>query len=141
MAPDLTGICPNCEARRGPVGEACPEAICGSKGYRFIPLAWYQPAKEFAARKQRPMDPLLGRSIERYLLIGKLGEGGMGAVYVALQRPLNREVALKVISGLEMTEATIARFEREARAVSILDHPNIVKLYDYGVGERSKSVV
>lgn len=135
MAADTLGICPNCEARRGPVGDPCPEAICGRKDYRFIPMPWYKAAKEFAARKQRPLDPLLGRCIDRYLLAGKIGEGGMGSVYLAIQRPLNREVALKVISGLEMTQTTVARFEREARAISVLDHPNIVRLYDYGVGE------
>ena len=117
------------------MGDACPSDVCERKGYRFIPVAWYESAKQFSARKQRPMDSLLGRSIDRYLLAGKIGEGGMGAVYLAIQRPLNREVALKVISGLEMTQTTISRFEREARAISVLDHPNIVKLYDYGVGE------
>lgn len=134
MPPEPRGICPNCEARTGPVGDPCPSDVCRRKDYRFIPTSWYQSAREFAARKHRPLDPLLGRSIDRYLLAGKIGEGGMGAVYLALQRPLNREVALKVISGLEMTQTTIARFEREARAISVLDHPNIVKLYDYGVG-------
>jgi serine/threonine protein kinase len=76
---------------------------------------------------------LLGRKIERYFVVGKLGEGGMGAVYLAWQEPLGREVALKLISGLELTNEVKARFEREARAISVLDHPNIVKLYDYGI--------
>jgi serine/threonine-protein kinase len=78
---------------------------------------------------------MLGRSIDRYLLAGIIGEGGMGAVYLAIQRPLNREVALKVISGIDATQAMIERFEREARAISVLEHPNIVQLYDYGIGE------
>lgn len=81
------------------------------------------------------MDPLLGRYINRYLLAGKLGEGGMGAVYVAIQKPLGREVALKLISGIEITGSAIARFEREARAIALMDHPNIVKLHDYGIGD------
>jgi len=131
----MKGICPNCGKRTGPVDQPCPSDVCRDKGYRMIPEAWYQAAREFAARKRKPLDPLLGRSLDRYLLAGKLGEGGMGSVYLAIQRPLNREVALKVISGLEMTEITIARFEREARAISMLDHPNIVKLHDYGVAE------
>lgn len=135
MPPSPTGICPNCGKRTGPVAERCPGEVCRDKGYSFIPRAWYDSAREFSRRKQRPLDPLLGRSIDRYLLVGNLGEGGMGAVYVALQRPLNREVAMKLISGLEITETAIARFEREARAISVLDHPNIVKLYDYGVGQ------
>lgn len=81
------------------------------------------------------MDPLLARFLDRYLLAGKLGEGGMGAVYLAIQRPLDREVALRVISGLELTAAITTRFEREVRAIAALDHPNIVMLYDYGVGD------
>lgn len=133
--PNIQGICPNCELHRGAVGETCPEPGCARKEFRYIPVEWHSAAKQFAAKKQRPLDPLLGRSIDRYLIAGKLGEGGMGAVYLALQRPLNREVALKIISGLELDTQAIARFEREARAISVLDHPNIVKLYDYGVGE------
>ncbi|MBM4396686.1 MAG: serine/threonine protein kinase, partial [Deltaproteobacteria bacterium] len=133
--PDALPICPHCETTRGALGDTCPEAACARRGYRFIPHGWYATARDAAARRNKPLDPLIGRSLDRYLLAGKLGEGGMGAVYVALQRPLMREVAIKVVSGLDLTEATIARFEREARAVATLDHPNIVKLHDYGVGE------
>jgi serine/threonine-protein kinase len=117
------------------VGEPCTGDVCARKGYRFIPVDWHESAKAYAAKKQKSLDPLLGRCIDRYLLAGKLGEGGMGAVYLALQRPLNREVALKVISGLELTQSTVSRFEREARAIALLDHANIRKLHDYGIGE------
>lgn len=130
-----TGVCPNCEVKTGTVGERCPSEVCAAKGYGFIPLDWFESARAFARRKGRPLDPLLGRSLSRYLLVGLLGEGGMGSVYLALQRPLGREVALKLISGLDPTPALVARFEREAMAVSLLEHPNIVKLHDYGVGE------
>ncbi len=129
------GICPHCEAAHGPVGAPCPQTPCLRRGYRFIPTRWHDSAREFAARHRRPLDPLLGRLLDKYLLCGPLGEGGMGAVYVALQMPLRREVALKLISGLQLTDAAVARFEREARAISALEHPNIVKLFDYGVGE------
>lgn len=127
-------VCPNCD-REGPLGEPCPAEICTRKDYRFVPKEWVEASRRFAERKHKPFDPLIGRRIGRYLLAGKIGEGGMGAVYLALQEPLFREVALKVISGLEMTDAAIKRFEREARAIATLDHPNIVKLYDYGVGK------
>ena len=135
MAAAAKGICPNCESRTGPIGENCPSDVCSRKGYRFIPTDWHEAARTSAIRKQRALDPLLGRTVDRYLLAGKIGEGGMGAVYLALQRPLDREVALKIISGLDLTQTTVARFEREARAISVLDHPNVVKLYDYGIGE------
>lgn len=74
MAPEPPGICPNCGKRTGPVGAPCPVEVCGDKGYSFIPRPWYESAKQFAARKQRPLDPLLGRSIDRYLLAGKIGK-------------------------------------------------------------------
>lgn len=127
------GICPHCEWRTGPVGSGCPGDGCAGR-YHFIPKEWFESAKNYAHRKGRPVDPLLGRKLDRYLLAGKLGEGGMGAVYLAFQEPLNREVALKIISGMELTEAGRLRFEREARVISRLDHPNIVKLHDYGIG-------
>lgn len=135
MPMDTNGTCPNCEKRPSRVGDPCPTEVCVRKGYHFIPKAWYDSAREYAARKHKSLDPLLGRCIDRYLLAGLLGEGGMGAVYLAYQRPLNREVALKVISGMELTDAAIARFEREARAIALLDHANIRKLYDYGIGD------
>ena len=108
---------------------------CARKSYCFIPVSWYESSKELSIRKRRPLDPLLGRYINRYLLAGRLGEGGMGTVYVAIQKPLGREVALKLISGIEISGAAISRFEREARAIALLDHPNIVKLHDYGIGD------
>lgn len=134
MAPEAPGICPNCERHRGAVGSPCPTEVCHNKNYHLIPVAWFEAARQLAVRKHRPMDPLLGRYINRYLLAGKLGEGGMGAVYVGIQRPLDREVAVKLISGVDVSGGAISRFEREARAIGLLDHPNIVKLFDYGVG-------
>jgi len=132
---DQGAVCPNCEARLEGVGTPCPQAVCQARGYRAIPANWFLAAKEWCQRKGRPLDPLLGRRLDRYLLAGKLGEGGMGAVYLALQEPLMREVALKLVSGLELNPASEARFEREARTISALDHPNIVKLFDYGIGD------
>lgn len=134
MASEEEGICPACEARRGSVGTACPGEGCVARSYRFIPLQWHETQRESERRSHQPRDALVGRSIGRYLLVGKLGQGGMGAVYAALQAPLGRVVALKLVSGVELTQTTVSRFEREARAISKLDHPNIVKLYDYGVG-------
>ncbi len=69
----------------------------------------------------------------RYKVVDKLGEGGMGAVYRAVQEPLGREVALKVIApALTVDADAVARFHREAKASSSLTHPNIVTVYDFG---------
>lgn len=69
----------------------------------------------------------------RYRVVGKLGEGGMGAVYRAVQEPLGREVALKVIAPALTRDAdSVERFRREAKAASSLSHPHIVTVFDFG---------
>jgi serine/threonine-protein kinase len=80
-------------------------------------------------------DPLLGRTLAgRYQVVGRLGEGGVGVVYRAKQEQLGRFVAIKV---LHQDAAVIPewrrRFEREARALSVLAHPNIVPVTDSGI--------
>ncbi|MCC7108935.1 MAG: protein kinase [Deltaproteobacteria bacterium] len=89
-----------------------------------------------AARPGAP-DPYVGRLIAgRYQIERKLNEGGMGAVYLAIQRPLDRPVALKVLLRRHTDDPTAAlRFEKEARAVSRLTHPHVVTLHDFGSTE------
>ncbi|MGL4555695.1 MAG: protein kinase domain-containing protein, partial [Gemmataceae bacterium] len=66
-----------------------------------------------------------------YRLLGKLGQGGMGAVYLAEHTALKRRVALKVFPPERATDPTaVARFQREGRAAAALDHPNIVRVHD-----------
>ncbi len=67
-----------------------------------------------------------------YAVISHLGAGGMGDVYRAHDKRLDRDVALKVIRGGHGDEAARRRFELEARAVARLSHPNIVSIYDVG---------
>ncbi|MSQ84463.1 MAG: serine/threonine protein kinase [Myxococcales bacterium] len=120
----MNAVCPNCRQPRHEVGLACPELGCRRRGYRAVPPQ-YLGAK---------LDPRVGFMLgDKYLLVRLLGKGGMGVVMVALQQPLWREVALKVISGVSVDETMRQRFAREARAVAALDHPNIVKLVDFGV--------
>lgn len=66
-----------------------------------------------------------------YLITDKLGEGGMGKVYKATHRRLNRVVALKVLRSTVMNDPRVLkRFHREAQAAARLEHPNIVRIYD-----------
>jgi len=72
----------------------------------------------------------------KYIIEKKLGEGGMGAVYLAFDQSLNRKVALKVITSKD--NELIERFQREAQSVAKLQHPNIVKVYEAGmIGKQS----
>jgi serine/threonine-protein kinase len=70
---------------------------------------------------------------DKYVILGMISEGGMGAVYRALQLPVEREVALKVLrTELQDSDQGRDRFILEARAVSRLNHPNIITLHDFG---------
>ena len=85
----------------------------------------------------RPADFTPGRVVAgRYALLGVLGEGGMGTVYLAEQtRPVKRQVALKLIKlGLD-SRGVLARFEAERQALAMMDHPNIARVYDGGTTE------
>ena len=69
----------------------------------------------------------------QYLILEKIGEGGMGKVYRAVDTRMSRMVALKVVRPQLMSNKTVQkRYEREADAAGKLDHPNIVKLFDAG---------
>ncbi|OQY90406.1 MAG: hypothetical protein B6D38_03695 [Anaerolineae bacterium UTCFX1] len=79
------------------------------------------------------MTDLVGRTIGRYHILEQLGEGGMAVVYKALDMRLQRQVAIKVIlPQRQFSPNSLKRFEREARALAQLSHPNIVKILDYG---------
>src|SRR5580658_10194227 len=68
-----------------------------------------------------------------YRIVGKLGEGGMGVVYQAVQLSLDRTVALKVIKDdFTSDRPFVARFLREARVAARIDHANVVAIYDTG---------
>ena len=82
------------------------------------------------------MNDLSGQALGRYHLIEKLGEGGMAVVYKAVDTRLECEVAVKIIRTEDLpqsgVERALKRFEREAKAVAQLNHPNIVRVMDYG---------
>lgn len=74
-----------------------------------------------------------GLRIGPYEVLSQIGRGGMGLVYLALQRPLQRKVAIKMIlAGHHASPATVARFVREGKAVARLQHPNVVQVYELG---------
>ena len=81
-----------------------------------------------------PNDPSVGKVIgERYRLLGRIGEGGMGAVYRAEHTLMKKVVAVKLLhSELGQVDEAVRRFEREAQSASRLSHTNIVAVTDFG---------
>ncbi len=75
-----------------------------------------------------------GGQIGRYKLISLLGEGGMGIVYLAQQqRPVKRQVALKVIKPGMDSKRVLARFEAEQQALALMEHPHVARVHDAGL--------
>jgi len=79
---------------------------------------------------------LTGRELGDYRILRRLGTGGMAEVYLAEQRSLGRQVALKVLNHTLAVDASyVERFQNEARAAATLVHPNIVQIYEVGQAE------
>jgi serine/threonine-protein kinase len=82
------------------------------------------------------MRDLIGRTLGHYRIVEKIGEGGMGVVYRAHDERLDRNVAIKVLpESVAQDSDRVGRFEREAKAVAKLDHPNILAIHDFGTDE------
>jgi serine/threonine-protein kinase len=107
--------CPSCE-KKFAGGDRCP-----ADNTRLVKLS-------------AAVDPFIGRELDgRYMILEKLGNGGMGMVYRASQLSVGRDCAIKVISPSHVTnETAIKRFLREAKLASRLSHPNAVAVLDFG---------
>src|SRR5215469_17814751 len=86
------------------------------------------PEKQTSKARLEP-----GARLGRYTIVGLVGAGGMGEVYRARDEDLARDVAIKVVQpGLGANRELVARFQREARALAALNHPNICTIYEIG---------
>jgi len=122
--------CPKCGA---PLLEdfsgGCP--ACALRGALALSAA---PTAAVAVMAEQPSD-----RIGRYKLLQKIGEGGMGTVWMAEQEePIRRRVALKIIKLGMDTKEVIGRFEAERQALALMDHPNIARVLDAGATENGR---
>src|SRR6185295_2513362 len=82
----------------------------------------------------QPPDPIhRGSTIGRYLVLQRLGEGGMGVVYAAYDAELDRKVALKLLRPTRDSDEGHARLLREAQAMARVSHPNVIAVHDVGM--------
>ncbi len=125
------GLCPNCMTS-GEIGAACAEKGCAARRYHAVPSEYIDKGKQVLSR-----DPFIGIRIQDFLLVRRLGQGGFGAVYLALQLPVLMKTAVKLLRAIGAKEDDLATgrqtFESEARALARLHHPNIVRLNKYGL--------
>jgi serine/threonine protein kinase/tetratricopeptide (TPR) repeat protein len=127
-APFLDQLCAGDEELRREV-ESLLAADAEADG--FIAATAFEDASELLAAQDGHV--LAGKRLGDYKVIELLGRGGMGEVYLAHDARLERRVALKLlIAAFTRDESRVHRFVREARAVSALNHPNIVTIYELG---------
>jgi eukaryotic-like serine/threonine-protein kinase len=87
----------------------------------------------------RPITEGPGTCIGAYNLLERIGEGGMGTVYIAEQeKPVRRRVALKIIKAGMDTDQFVARFEAERQALALMDHPSIARVFDAGTTDSGR---
>jgi tetratricopeptide (TPR) repeat protein len=137
----LVGACGKDVALRVKV-EALLKADAEAGSFMAAPSPIGAAADSVSADASPAADPLserAGAQIGRYKLLEKIGEGGMGTIWMAEQRePVRRRVALKIIKLGMDTKQVVARFEVERQALAMMDHPNIAKVLDAGATETGR---
>ena len=110
------------------------QKVCPTCGTEYPLSERFCPRDGTALRSSNAQGDLLGSIVaERYHILKKLGEGGMGTVYLAEHVKMGRKAALKVMNpGMNSDPDAIARFNREAANASRLNHPNVCGIYDFG---------
>ena len=108
--------------------------LCPTCGREFPDNQKFCPADGSALRAKSASADLVGQIVaERYHIIKKLGEGGMGAVYLGEHVKMGRKSAIKVMAAaMSQDPDAISRFNREASNASRISHPNVCQIYDFG---------
>ena len=125
-----TPTCPRCGA---PLASDAPEGLC-PRCLGALPLEAETVLTGVSTAAAQPLTPKeLGPCFPNLQILECLGRGGMGVVYKARQKTLNRLVALKLLAPERVADTKFAaRFAHEAQALAAMNHPNIVTVYDFG---------
>jgi serine/threonine protein kinase len=127
------GLCPKCLLDAGFESQAASAAGEAPTGPFVTPSQAASPTIPPSSRFATPYLETLSRQFPQLEILEHLGQGGMGVVYKARQRQLDRLVAVKLLPPSVGEEPAFAeRFTREAQALARLNHPNIVQVYDFG---------
>ena len=123
----IANSCPQCEA---PLPAEAPQGLCP----KCLLAAVSAPAEAEPSASAKMLSPAeLAPHFPQLEILGCLGRGGMGVVYQARQKSLNRFVALKLLAPERVADAKFAqRFANEAQALAALNHPSIVTIFDFG---------
>ena len=125
--------CPRCATALEPDAAACPACGASTPSAPTAPLeagVVLEPTDEELAALEAALDKALSPT---YILVRRIGAGGMGSVFLARDPALKRLVAVKVLApALAADPGARARFEREAQAVARLSHPNVVAIHNVG---------
>ncbi|GEM_PF-4046072 len=136
----MSALCPLCLSH-GPLGSPCETDLCLKLGKHRIPPEHAHRCRTLPGDD----DGQSGRLVDDYLIVRRLGQGGFGSVYLALQMPLAMPTALKMLRTADLSEADkeqfVQRFALEALTLSRLSHPNIVRLLKFGGGEETHYLV
>lgn len=142
-------VCPQCAKQFEDSVQFCPEhgvplndTPSGGPDPSTQPTEAVQPVssadtrltQEFVPPKPDPNNPLIGSTIfGDYIITRQLGEGGMGAVYLAENPNIEQKIAIKLLHGhAAQNEELVKRFNREARVICKLTHPNIIRVFVFG---------
>src|SRR4029434_2674355 len=123
------------------LGSACAgdESLCREVASLIaagdVIRGFMEPPASFAAESHAtpPHSSMIGQTLTHYRIVSLLGKGGMGEVYLGEDTTLGRKVALKLLpAAFTSDRERLHRFKQEARAVSALNHPNIITIYEVG---------
>lgn len=108
--------------------------VCPQCGVEYDTASRFCPNDGTPLRPKGSNDPFVGRVLaDRYHMLKRLGEGGMGKVYLAEHVKMNRQCAVKVMNGALLNDSDSAqRFAREASNAARIIHPNVAAVFDYG---------